>query len=232
MWEQVDDILRRAAIRTVENVANFLPGLIGLMLILLGAAIIAILSRRIVFRALQGVHFDQRAERWGFGVVADWSAAGGVSALIARIVMWVILIAGLLAGFSALDAALPEAFARTVFRYIPNVIAALVILVVGTMLSRFLARSVLIGAVNLHWPSAHLWSTGVKWLVLIVTWVMALEHLDIGRRTLTLAFGILFGGIVLALALAIGLGAKDVVSRSIERQQRDSREAADKLSHV
>jgi hypothetical protein len=91
---------------------------------------------------------------------------------------------------------------------------------------------VLIGAVNLKWPTAHLWSIGVKWVVLVVTWVMALEHLEIGRRTLTLAFGILFGGVVLALALAIGLGARDLVSRSIERQRRDSRESADKLSHV
>ncbi len=232
MWEQVDDILRRAAIRTAENVANFLPGLVGLLLILLVAVILAIVVRHIVLRALQGMHFDQRAERWGLGVVADWSAVGGMAALIARVVMWAILIGGVLAGFSALDAALPEAFARTIFRYIPNVLAAIVIVVVGTMLSRFLARSVLIGAVNLNWPSAHLWSTGVKWLVLVVTWVMALEHLEIGGRTLPLAFGILFSGIVLALAIAIGLGAKDLVRQSIVREQRDERKNADTISHV
>ncbi len=232
MWEQVDAILRRAMIRTAENVANFLPGIVGLMLILLVAVVVAVVSRRLVLRALLGMHFDQRAERWSLGAPGDWQAAGGLSALIARVVMWAILVMGLLAGFSALDATLPEAFARTIFRYIPNLLAALAILVLGTMLSRFLARSVLIGAVSLNWPYAHLWSTGVRWLVLIVSWVMALEHLEIGRRTLPLAFGILFGGVVFAVALAVGLGFKDAVSRSIERKWRDDREKADKLSHV
>jgi hypothetical protein len=47
---------------------------------------------------------------------------------------------------------------------------------------------------------------------------MALEHLGIGGRIVFLAFGILFGGIVLALALAVGLGSKDLVTRSLSRE--------------
>jgi hypothetical protein len=58
----------------------------------------------------------------------------------------------------------------------------------------------------------------VKWLVLVLTSAMALDHLQIGRAIVDLAFGILFGGIVLALALAVGLGSRDLVSRSIERE--------------
>jgi hypothetical protein len=58
----------------------------------------------------------------------------------------------------------------------------------------------------------------VRWLVLVLAAAMALEHLGIGGRIVELAFGILFGGIVLTLALAIGLGSKDLVSRSLERQ--------------
>ena len=66
--------------------------------------------------------------------------------------------------------------------------------------------------------SARLLSIGVKWLVLVLAGAMALDHLGIGRQILLLAFGILFGGIVLALALAVGLGSKEMVSRSLERQ--------------
>jgi hypothetical protein len=61
---------------------------------------------------------------------------------------------------------------------------------------------------------------------------MALEHLGIGGRILTLAFGIAFGGIALALALAVGLGSKDAVSRSLERQLREPVERPDELKHV
>jgi hypothetical protein len=91
---------------------------------------------------------------------------------------------------------------------------------------------VLIAAVNLQMQSARLLSTGVKWLVLVLAWAMALEHLGIGGRILTLAFGILFGGIVLALAIAVGLGSKEMVTRSLERQLREPGERPDKLTHV
>ena len=56
----------------------------------------------------------------------------------------------------------------------------------------------------------------VKWLVLVLTAAMVLDHLEIGGAIVELAFGILFGGIVLTLALAIGLGSRDIVSRSLE----------------
>lgn len=232
MWNQVEDMLRRATLRTVESVTDFLPGLLGLIVILLGSLLLAILVRTLVLKALTGIRFDHRAEQWGLGALADWPGAGGPSAVVARIVMWTILIAGLLAGLSALDAALPEEFARTMFRYMPDVLAALLILAVGSVLARFLARSVLIGTVNLQVPAARLLAVGVKWLVLVLAWAMALDHLGIGRNILPLAFAIVFGGIVLALALALGLGSKDVVRALLERQVRESAEPADKLPHV
>ncbi len=57
----------------------------------------------------------------------------------------------------------------------------------------------------------------MKWLVLVLTAAMVLEHLHVGGTIVGLAFGILFGGIVLTLSLAIGLGSRDLVSRSIEK---------------
>jgi hypothetical protein len=62
---------------------------------------------------------------------------------------------------------------------------------------------------------------------------MALNQLHIGGAVVTLAFGILFGGIVLALALAVGLGSKDMVRRSLERQAERREEPADApLQHL
>jgi hypothetical protein len=86
------------------------------------------------------------------------------------------------------------------------------------VVARFLSRSVLIGAVNMNLHYARLLSLGVKWLVLVLTVAMVLDHLSIGTSIVDLAFGILFGGIVLALALAVGLGSRDLVSRSLERE--------------
>jgi hypothetical protein len=75
---------------------------------------------------------------------------------------------------------------------------------------------VLIGAVNAQLQYARFLSLGVKWLVLVLTAAMVLDHLEIGGTVAVLAFGILFGGIVLTLALAVGLGSRDLVSRSLE----------------
>jgi hypothetical protein len=231
MWEQVQDMLRRTAQRSTDNLVEFLPGLLALIVISLLAVVIALVARWLVLRALRGMDFDRRAELLGLGAVADWSAVGPPSVMASRAVMWLILLAGLLAGLSALDAALPEQFARAIFAYLPSVLAALAILTLGAVLARFLARSVLIGAVNLHLPSARAMSVGVKWLVLVLAWTMALEHLGLGRSTLMLAFAIFFGGVVLALALAVGLGAKDLVRAALERRAHPP-QGSDKLTHV
>jgi hypothetical protein len=68
--------------------------------------------------------------------------------------------------------------------------------------------------------------------VLIVAAAMALDHIGIGRTVMLLAFGILFGGVVLALALAVGLGARDVVGRALDRHVRAPADDDDKLNHV
>jgi len=232
MWEQANLILRRSADRIADNVADFLPGLLVLVLILLAALVVAVAVRLLLVRVLRGMEFDRRAEQLGLRVLVDWSPTEGASVLVARASMWLILAIGLLAGLSALDATMPTQFALRVFQYLPNLFAAAVILIVGNFVARFVARSVLIGAVNLQLRSARLLSAGVRWLVLILAWAMALEHLGIGRQILTLAFAILFGGVVLALALAVGLGSKDMVSRSLERQLGEPGERPDRMTHV
>jgi hypothetical protein len=119
----------------------------------------------------------------------------------------------------------------SVLEYVPHVVAALAILIVGGIVARFLARSILIGAVNMGVQYARLLSLTVKWLVLIVAAAMALDHIGIGRTVALLAFGILFGGVMLAIALAVGLGARDVVSRGLERHLREPTRD-DKLNRV
>src|SRR6266849_5287112 len=222
MREQVSRIIGQAMTKTVNQVANFLPGVVVSLALLGASAIVAILARGLVARALRSLDIDRRAEQLGLTMLADWSATRSPSQVIARAVQWTILVLGVLVALTALDATVPSQFALSIFEYFPHLLAALLIFVVGSLTARFLARSLLISAVNMQIHSARLLSLMVKWLVLIVTVAMALDHLGIGRSILVLAFGLLFGGIVLALALAIGLGAKESVARALERQFRES----------
>lgn len=232
MWTQVQRIMSEATNRIVASIAAFMPGVVALIVILTIALIVAIVVRQIVLRALTSLDFDRRAGQWGLHMLSDWTPSRSVSTLVARTVQWMILVFGLLIGLTALDAAMPSRFALSVFEYIPHVIAALIVLIVGSLAAQFLSRTVLIGAVNMHLHSARLLSLTVKWLLLVVATSMALEQLGIGRQILLLAFGILFGGIVLATALAIGLGAKDAVGRSIERQISDVPKSEPPVDHV
>ncbi|HEY7789516.1 MAG TPA: hypothetical protein VIC33_03290 [Vicinamibacterales bacterium] len=233
MWDQVTVIFGRATGRVVENIANFLPGLVVLCVLILVALVIALVARVLVFRLLRGLDFDRWAIRSGFSILVDWSPERSPSRLVAQTVLWLILLLGFLAGLSALDAAMPSYFALTVFGYLPNVIGAIIILICGVLIARFLARSVLIGAVNLQMQSARLLSTGVKWLVLILTFAMALEQIGLGRDIVLIAFAILFGGVVLAMSLAIGLGSRDLVSRTLDRQMRGGVDRPeDTIDHV
>lgn len=218
MWNQVQEALDESTRRLIKETANLLPGVTALVVALLVAALIAAILRYLLRRSLRGIGFDERIVRWGGTWVLDWSPSKSPTQLVTRLVSWVIILFGFLVGISAFNANITSRFAMQLFGYLPNVAAAALVLLLGGVLARFLARSVLIGAVNMNVQYARLLSVGVKWLVLVLAAAMALDHLHIGGGIVQLAFGILFGGIVLALALAVGLGSKDLVSRSLERQ--------------
>lgn len=232
MWAHVDKIVRQATAQIADHVANFLPGVLVSLMLVLAAFVVAVLARLLLVRALRGLEFDRRVERLGVAALLGLTSPASPSQTVARVVYWTIVVLGLLVSLTALNATMPSRLALSVFEYLPHLLAALMILVVGAIAARFLARSVLIGAVNMQIQSARLLSLAVKWLVLLVTVAMALDHVGIGRHILHLAFGILFGGIVLAAALAVGLGARDAVGRTIERRLREPAPGADKVDHV
>jgi hypothetical protein len=232
MWEQVDRIFRQAANQIADHVADFLPGVLASLMLMVMAWVVAILARVLLGRALRGLEFDRRTDELGLPALLGWPTSMSPSQTAARLVYWTILILGLLVSLTALNATIPSRLALSVFEYLPNLLAALMILVVGTVAARFFARSALIGAVNMQIQSARLLSLAVKWIVLIVAVAMALDHLGIGRTVLLLAFGILFGGIVFAVALAVGLGARDIVGRTLEQQLRKPPPREDKVNHV
>jgi hypothetical protein len=208
--------------------------LAALIIALLLSAVLAWILAAIVRRVLAGLHFDERLGRWGFSSLAEWSPMNSPTRLISRSVAALVMISGFLIGIAAFDLDWTYLFVQKIFAYIPIVLAALLVLLVGNVLARFLARSVLIGAVNLNLQYARFLSIGVKWIVIVLAFAMALEHLRIAPRVVELAFGILFGGIVLTLALAIGLSSKDLIGKSLERdvKKASTEPVEDPLRHL
>ena len=218
MWNEVEQALSQSMTKMLSQLASLLPGIVALVTALLVSALIAWVLSAILRRSLARFEFDRRVEQWGFSGLAEWSPTSSPTLLVTRAIAWTIILIGFLIGVSAFDGALPSQLVTRLFAYLPDVMAAIVVLVAGSVIARFLARSVLIGGVNMNLQYARLLSVGVKWLVTVLAVTIAIEHVGIGGGIIRLAFGILFGGIVLALALAVGLGSKELVSRSLERE--------------
>jgi Conserved TM helix len=218
MREQVKQALDQSTTRFITALTRLLPGLVVLIVALLISVILAWVLTIIVRRLLVSIRFDERLVGWGFPSTAEWSPMRSPSVLVSRFVAALVVLTGLLIGVSAFDAEVTSLLVRSVFAYVPNILGALLVLLAGIIIARFLARSVLIGAVNMNFQYGRLLSVGVKWLVLVLAVAMALEHLRIASGIVELAFGILFGGIVLALSLAVALNAKELVAKSLERE--------------
>jgi hypothetical protein len=224
MWTQVSQSLHESMARVISRIATLLPGILALIVAILLFAAIGWVVAWVVRSILKALRVDDRMVR-GTDAIAEWSPTYTPTTLITRIVFWAIVLVGCLVGLEAFGASSDNMLTAKLLGYLPNIVSAVLLLILGNIIARFLSRSILIGAVNMNLSYARLLSLGVKWLVLVLTAAMVLDHLSIGGAVVDLAFGILFGGIVLSLALAVGLGSRDLVSRSLERES--SRPAPD-----
>ena len=214
----IDDALIGSFKRVLINLAHFLPAVLALVVAIAIFALLGAGAAWVVRKLLNRVRFDERASRQNAAGVTDWSPAHSPTLLVSRVVYWATLLLGVVVGVSAYDSATYSSHLAPFFLpYLGRSIGAFLIAVVGTLAANYLARSVLIRAANARLQYARMLSVGVKSLVFVFTGAMVLDHLQIGREIVELGFGILFGGIVLTLALAIGLGSKEMVARSIER---------------
>jgi Mechanosensitive ion channel, conserved TM helix len=217
MWNQVGGTLSNSMAQAMGRFASLLPGILAFLVSVVLFSLIGWVLAWVVRRILIALRFDERMGR-GTEAVTEWSPRQTPAGLAARLVFWLFVVIGIAVGVDAFGASSNSTIAVGLLAYLPKLIGAGVILLVGNIVARFLSRGVLIGAVNMNLQYARLLSLGVKWLVLVLTAAMALDHLEIGEKIVDIAFAILFGGIVLSLALSVGLGSRELVSRSIERE--------------
>lgn len=233
MWAQIKQALVSASDRVLVSVASFLPGLIALVLAVLFSSLLGWLLGLLTGLVLRALDFDRRLPKWGITGLADWAPKNSPTLLVRKTVTWTVVVLGWLVGLTAFGAGFTPQLIPRVVESMPNLGTAIVLVILGVLLSRFLARAVLISAVNMQIQSARMLSMTTKWLILVFAGAMALDHLRVAADIVHLGFAILFGGIVLALALAVGLGSKDMVSRSWDRQTPDKKDPTDDvLKHL
>jgi len=234
MWAPVSEAFFESLERAAMNTARVATGLLALVLLVALALALAFAARAAVGRLLSRIGFDRRVRRWAIAGDEDWLPSGSPTAFAARASFWAVLATG---AFTALEAFEPtSAFGARALAYVPRVLAAAVLITAGIAAARYFQQVVLIGAVNLEIRAARPLGVAARWLILLTAVALALEHLEIGGRILPICFGALFGGVALAVALSVGLGSRDAVSRAWERHEKhDARRGtnpSDEVRHL
>jgi hypothetical protein len=235
----VDNILRRIIIEPLEGfyekVLHFLPNLLVAVVILILGVVLALISRVALGKLFRAVGVDRFFERYG---TAELIKKGGlkdpVSALLAKFFAWVIVVIFAVISMRTLEVITIGQLLESFLLYLPSVFTALLVLLFGYLLSNFLGRAALIASVNAGIRVAGVIGKFVKLLIVTLSATMALEQLGIGRETVVLAFTIVLAGIVLALALAFGLGGRDLAREYLEKKIRGREEGQqrDEISHL
>ena len=217
MNEVLREVIRRTLTGFGERLAAFAPNLLAMVVILVVGVVCAALLRVIVAFLLRRLGFDHFAERSGVRVVLE---KGGIkappSSVCAIALSWAAFAVFVLLGIGALDLNIAMGLVSEAFTYLPQVLIAAAVLILGGLLSAFVRRSVLIAAVNAGLPSARLVAQGVHTALMILFGAIALEHLGVGRQIILASFVLVFGGVVFALSLAFGLAGKDLAMRILE----------------
>jgi hypothetical protein len=168
---------------------------------------------------LKATRFDRFGHRIGF---ADALRKAGVrttpTGAVVAFVYWIILFSVFMLALHALQVQALERLIADFFAFLPRLVAALLVLFAGHLVSLFLARTVLLAAVNAGIQFARLLALGVQLLVLFFFVAMALTQMGIASGIVVATFSILLGGVVLAFALAFGLGARDLAKDLLEKQ--------------
>lgn len=218
------------------KVITFLPNLLAMITILIIGFLIAWAIKILLLRFLKAIKFDRVSERWG---LTHMLSKGGMSYspanLLSRFFYWVIVLITLILGINALEVAATQNFIAQFFNYLPNLFAAVIILVIGYLIAIFLGQATLIAAVNAQMESAKLLSRSVRWFIIVLSLTMSLYHLGIAEKVIVSAFSITFGGIVLALAISFGWGGRELAKDFLERLYRTKQkkdEEPDRISHI
>jgi hypothetical protein len=209
--------------RIADQSAHVVPILIMVLVTLIIGGFLAYVARWLTFRLLQLARFDRLVQRTGFSSMIERTGVfRSPSDLGARFVQGLVWLFTILFALNAADTPASVGLVMRFVDYIPNMIAAGLVLLLGVVVSRVISRSALLAAVNAQWPGARLIAGGVRVLVMTLAVVIALEQLHIGSLPLLVAFAIVFAGIVFALAIAFGLGARDMARQWIEAKVRGS----------
>jgi flagellar biosynthesis protein FliQ len=220
MEQQIDIVMASLRGFTVD-LGAFLPKLIVAVAILIVGWLVSKLLQFVVVRGLKGIRFHTLLDTAGLdGFLKKGGIRGSSVDVLGVMVYWLAILMTLLATFNAMGlTALAELFNRVAL-FVPNVVVAALTLTIGLYFARFVADAVTAYSRNVGMADAGLVGRLARYAITAFVVIVALGQLNIPERILYPAFLIMFGGAVLALALAFGLGGQKWAADKLDKMEK------------
>ncbi|MFA5411255.1 MAG: hypothetical protein WC321_05285 [Candidatus Omnitrophota bacterium] len=200
----------------LAQIGQFLVNTLLVIVILIIGWIISKLIRTLVTRLLKVIKLDELSERIELdSLLTKGGITYSLSELIGVICYWLALLVTFVIAINAIGLTIAADLLNRIVLYIPNVIAAVFILILGMFIATILKNIVRTAANNTGITHANLFSKIVEVVIMVFAIAIALEQLNIGARIIELIISIVLGAIGLSLALAFGLGCKDIAGKSL-----------------
>ena len=230
LWQEA---MLEAFRETTMRMAHLLPKLLALLTFLALGLAVGWLVKIFLLRVLRAFRFDALCERFGLGSsLAKAGTMQSASNLVGRLAFWVVFLLFTVMGIDALDLTATANMMNGIIGFLPHMLAALLLLFFGILLANFIAEATLIATVNAQIQEARTIATFIRWGVLIFTVAMVLTQLGIAKEIVVSAFSITFGGVVLSLAIAVGLGGQSIAKDVLEERFHRRKVEQDEMSHI
>jgi flagellar biosynthesis protein FliQ len=215
--EKIDVMLEPVRI-FLHQVADLLPRLGLALVILIIGYFVARAVKFVIVKALRAGNFHVLSDRAGIdGFLRDGGVGADTTDIIGTLCYWIVILAALIIGFNGLGLNYITDLLVKVLLFVPKVIVAVVILAFGSYFARFLGNALCAYAKKLQLQDAELLGKLAQYAIATFVVLIALDQMEIGGDIVRQTFLIVLAGVVLALALAFGIGGKDWAAELLER---------------
>jgi hypothetical protein len=219
-----DSSVERAWESGITRFFEYIPQIIGALVILVIGYFISKIIAGIVRRVLQKLRFDRALHTSPAGRYIDRMVESPTS-FIGKVVFWIIFFGFISLAVAALDLPVLNNLLEGIYSYIPNIVAAIIIFLVASAISAGSAAFAL--RVMGKTPTARLISTVIPAITMGIAVFMILNQLRIAPEIVNITYTAIMGAMALGLALAFGLGGRDVARTILEQAYEASRRNAD-----
>lgn len=198
------------------QVAQFVVNILLVSVILIIGWLISEIIKGAVTKILKAVKIDNLSKNIGLdAILAKGDSHVSLSDLIGGICYWLSLLITFVVALNAVGLSVAADLLQKVVLFVPNIVSAIFILVVGMFASAIVKRLVKTAANNAGISKSALFGNIAEVVIIIFAAAIALEQLQIGARIVELTITIILGSLGLGYAIAFGLGCKDLVGRSV-----------------